>query len=131
MDLTEDDIIDAIESYRLKNDRTNAEMAVLCGMANGSVYFKWVNKITAGGKIKYVTQFLKNTKKSLNDLFPNRNIPFSGNIIDTVNEARITTYSCTDCINKQKEIDALKAALDAKDELLEIYRHKKNEMKCG
>lgn len=47
-------------------------------------------------------------------------------IVDAASEPKITTYSCTDCIHKQKEIDALKAALEAKEELLEMYRDKKN-----
>ena len=37
---------------------------------------------------------------------------------------KITVYSCKDCISKQHEIDALKMALEAKDELLDVYRNK-------
>lgn len=51
--------------------------------------------------------------------------------VDQATEPRITTYSCSDCISKQKEIDALRSALEAKEELLEMYRDKKNEGKCG
>lgn len=37
----------------------------------------------------------------------------------------ITRIDCQECLSKQKLIDAQKAALDAKDELLELYRGKK------
>ena len=43
----------------------------------------------------------------------------------SANDIKITNYSCTDCISKQNEIDALKRALDSTEELLEIYRAKK------
>lgn len=35
-----------------------------------------------------------------------------------------TKFDCSECVAKQKEIDALKEVLSAKEELLEIYRHK-------
>lgn len=38
---------------------------------------------------------------------------------------KVTSYSCPDCISKEKEINALKIALEAKEELLEHYRGKK------
>ncbi len=52
---------------------------------------------------------------------------------NTVSEPSVKTYSCPDCIAKQKEIDALQKALDAKEELLNMYRdkNKKEEGKCG
>ncbi len=40
-------------------------------------------------------------------------------------DPRVVTYSCKDCMSKQKEIDALKQALEAKEELLQMYREKK------
>jgi hypothetical protein len=43
---------------------------------------------------------------------------------------KIKRIECLECIGKQKEIDALKSALDAKDELLEMYRGKKGR-ECG
>lgn len=41
----------------------------------------------------------------------------------------VTRVNCLECILKQKEIDALTRALDAKDELLDMYR--KKETNCG
>ncbi|MFV0376875.1 MAG: hypothetical protein ACK5JD_06175 [Mangrovibacterium sp.] len=46
-------------------------------------------------------------------------------------ERDVRLCSCPDCIAKQKEIDALNKALEAKEELLEMYREKKSEGKCG
>jgi hypothetical protein len=49
-------------------------------------------------------------------------------IIPTANEIEgkynITRIDCEQCISKKNEIDALKQALAAKDELLELYRHR-------
>ena len=47
--------------------------------------------------------------------------------IDPANDVKFTNYSCTDCISKQNEIDALKRALDSTEELLEMYRGKKTK----
>lgn len=38
---------------------------------------------------------------------------------------------CKECTAKQKEIDALKLALEAKEELLDVYRNKKDQQRCG
>jgi hypothetical protein len=43
----------------------------------------------------------------------------------------VNCTNCPECISKQKEIDALKKALDATEELLEMYRGKKSKGKCG
>ena len=45
---------------------------------------------------------------------------------------KMTKIDCQECISKQKEIDALKIALEAKEELLEMYRKRKDgEKSCG
>lgn len=123
MNLTEENIIDVIESYRTKLDLGNNEMAKLCGMANGSVYYKWVNKKTTGGKIRYMLEFLKNTSKSIEYIFPNRNyykLPE-----DTLKKAdeNVEIYSCPECrprviriAQQEEEIKKLK------DEALELHR---------
>lgn len=40
-------------------------------------------------------------------------------------EPKIATDNCQDCISKQKEIDALRETLDAKEEILELLRGKR------
>ena len=47
------------------------------------------------------------------------------------NEPVYKYYECPECISKQKEIDALKQVIEAKEEALEMYRDKKMEGKCG
>lgn len=41
---------------------------------------------------------------------------------------KITRIDCPECISKKNEIDALKQALDAKEELLHMYRNKKKDV---
>ena len=74
-------------------------------------------------KLVYLVQLLNNTDISPNQLFgiSTRNEEIKPNI----SEPEIKTYSCQDCISKQKEIDALQKALEAKEELLQMYRDKK------
>ena len=135
MNLNEDHIIDAIESYCSKFDKTNDEMAEICGMANGSVYHKWVHKKTSGGKIKYLIEFLKNTGKEINYLFPNRNTyPEENEDLNNADE-KIQIYSCPDCrpreieIKKQaKRIEDLEYTISVQKELIENLRGG-NEMK--
>ncbi len=120
MNLTENDIIDLIENYKNKFDLRQGKMAELCGMANASVYNKWVNKKTDGGKIKYFLDFLNNTDQDLHSAFPNRNK--AQNIYPTPESKKENSQ---DCISKQKEIDALRETINAKEELLDLYREKK------
>ena len=54
-----------------------------------------------------------------NNLIPNR--------LNASEEKRKTQRDCSDCILKDKEVYALKIALDAKEELLEMYRGKKEK----
>lgn len=123
MNLTEDNIIDAIESYRSRLDLGNEEMANLCGMANGSVYYKWVNRKTSGGKIRYMIEFLKNTSKDINFIFPNGNrysIPE-----ETFKKAtdKIEIYSCPECRPRVKKIIEQEDEIrKLKDEVLELHR---------
>ena len=87
----------------------NSDMAPLCGMANGSVYYKWVNKQTEGGKLKYLLDFLKNTNQSFDDLFvkeASREYKKAEEKPDVVN-TKVELYSCPDCIERKKTIDEL------------------------
>lgn len=129
MILSEDDIIILVENYQNKTGYSQKKMAELCGMAGASTYNKWVNKKTDGGKLRYLLDFLKNTDQKLDLIFPNRNISENNN---TVSEPEVTTYSCPDCIQKEKEKKDLEEKLRDKEkiieqceELLEMYRGKK------
>lgn len=55
--------------------------------------------------------------------------------IDAVSEPyekyKIIRNDCQECISKEKQIEALTKALDAKDELLEMYRKKENFTETG
>jgi len=109
MNLTEEDVINALESYRGKFDKTHEEMGVLCGMANGSTYHKWVNKITGKGRITYLLDFLNSTNQSFNDLFSNK-APASYQVPDDNLEsvkAKIEFYSCPECRPRVKKIQDL------------------------
>jgi hypothetical protein len=48
---------------------------------------------------------------------------------DGAMEYKITRIDCKECLSKQNEITSLTKALDAKDELLDMYRKKERE--CG
>ena len=129
MILSEDDIITLVESYKNSHDYNQGKMAELCGMANASVYNKWVKKKTDGGKLRYLLDFLKNTDQNINILFPNRNAN-NNNSEKSVNDPAITTYSCPDCITKEKTIQDLRETIELQNELLDHYRPKK-EKGCG
>jgi hypothetical protein len=73
-------------------------------MANGSVYFKWVNKKTSGGKIKYLLEFLKNTGKEIKYIFTNRNDYSEENDDLDKTDEKIQIYSCPDCRPREKKI---------------------------
>lgn len=104
-------------------------MADKCGMANASVYFKWVNKKTSGGKIKYLLKFLANTGKTINDLFPNGNIQVTEPELLTVQDAEVEMYSCPDCRPRVKKINNqatrikdLEYTIEVQKELIEKLR---------
>lgn len=71
----------------------------------------------------HIPAIAKLLRVSINSLFDDKDI--SNEIMEEQLEYRITRIDCSECIAKQKEIEALKTALEAKEELLQIYRDKK------
>lgn len=80
-------------------------------------------------------QIVKATK-IFKDLNANWLINGNGEMLNSANDPAFlqanepnTNYNCPECLEKERTIHALKQALDAKDELLNMYRKDENLQK--
>ena len=87
-------------------------------------YLNGHSKIVA----EHLPAIAKLLRVSIGSLFDESYNPTEAN--ESEEHYHITRIDCTECISKNNEINALKQALAAKEELLEIYRDKKSK-DCG
>lgn len=120
--------LEKIRKYSGKNPTAFGSQFESIGAEN---FRKLLKKHDANPSYKFIAELLKlypeiNYRWLLfgdGEMFVQKN---KNNMIEDVSENyNIKSYSCPDCISKQKEIDALNIALEAKEELLEFYRGKK------
>lgn len=118
-----------IKSSMNFGDSKNSELIKYIGINQSTFYDKLKRKSFTPNELEKIAEFFN---KPISYFF-DRDEP------DYVHEPKnnyeinrsVNCTNCPECISKQKEIDALKKALDAKEELLEMYRGKKSEGKCG
>lgn len=123
MILNTEEIYANLDSLRKKKGYSQDKMAELIGMGGKSAYSKMLKLKSM--KLEYLVNLLNNTDITFEQLsgLSSKYKPVETKV-DKVEEKTtvVTTFSCPDCISKQREIDALNKALDAKEELLEKYR---------
>lgn len=144
MNLNDEDIRRSLKRYFESSGKRGYEMAEICGMSSASMFSQYMSGTTKTLRAEYLLNFLLNTGLSLHE-FLDKNIESSKNENTTTNisaeeeqeskkqHPEQKKFTCNECVSKQKEIDALKKALEAKEELLEMYRdrNKKDQGKCG
>ncbi|WP_319228470.1 hypothetical protein [Draconibacterium orientale] len=129
MILKEQDIYDNLESFRNKNSYSQSKMAELMGLSNKQAYSNMVKNKTM--KMIYFVNLLNHSNLDVSRFF------YSDHTYTDVSrknngpeEPSIITYSCQDCIKKEKTIQDLRETISLQNELLEYYRPKK-EKGCG
>ncbi|WP_299576598.1 hypothetical protein [uncultured Sunxiuqinia sp.] len=140
MNLNEDDIRRALENYKDEHRLKDYKIAELCGMSSPSVYNNYKKGKTQYLRADYLLNFSFNAKISLDrfiDQYINKKSQPHNTAVEPLNslkkpDTQAKIYNCPDCIAKQREIDALRETLAAKEELLDLYRSlKKDQGKCG
>lgn len=159
MNLNEDDIYNSLESYRNKMGYSQEKMAELVGLATKQTYANmiknktmkfsyFINLINNTGmssdyflnlSTRKEQQEQKEEVKSLNipgttpvnvKTYGVANPTYKGTgHQDIVTDPKMTFYTCPECIAKQKEIDALKIAIEAlkeSNQLLHFVMGKKD-----
>lgn len=107
-----------IRVLQSQNRLTAEEMGEILGIT-GAGFTKMMNNRTCS--VLYLEKIAEFFKKQISYFFEQEE-----NYADEPTQKyTIKKIECQECISKQKEIDALKAAIEAKDELLELYRDKK------
>lgn len=128
MNLKDADLLNAIESYKNQYKLKDYQMAELCGMTSPSVYNNWKKGTTKTLKAEYLLNFLLNTGTDANaflEKFRKQNLDQQGIESSKTGDVDLVSKVCSDCVSKQKEIDALRETLDAKEEVLELLRGKR------
>jgi len=75
--------------------------------------------------LNYFFDNLEYTHDSGNNVVPDLPLALKVGPQNSENAPNIEMYTCPDCVIKQKEITFLKKELELKDELLSLYRDKK------
>lgn len=121
MNLTEKNIINALESYKNYHALTVEKMAELCGMSDKARYSDWRNGKTKNAKLVYFLNFLKNTNTNPEKFFHSfakENVVVS----DLNNSDEPTSPYNTKCIDpgciEEKEI--LKAHISTQKKFIEL-----------
>lgn len=93
---------------------------------SSTFYDKLKRESFTPNEVEKIAQFFK---KSISYYFDKNEEQYQ--VIDykkeIIEEAPKPTRVCKECLSKQNEIDALKQALEAKEELLQMYREKKGD----
>ena len=118
MNLNEDEIYFSLESYRNKMGYSQEKMAEIVGLATKQTYRNMINNKTM--KFSYFINLINNTGLSSDYFLPieTRKEPQGRkeyNNDEQVNlsaEAKVTRYSCPDCIEKENTIKDLRANLN-------------------
>jgi hypothetical protein len=96
------------------------KMAEMVGMSDRSAYHGMIKNKRM--KLKYLINLINNAGITSDQIFRSSTKYQQEELVNQANDPKVTIYSCPNCISKQREIDALNKALEAKDELLEKYR---------
>ena len=135
MILKEEDIYNGFESYRNKNGLSQEQMALLVGLKTKQAYGNMIKNKTM--KVKYLINLINNTGVSSDSILnletrkkhQNQNLYPPEENVNLISDEKMTFYTCSDCIEKQKDIEWLKKEnkllednIALQNELLEKYR---------
>lgn len=135
MILNEEDVYNGFESYRNKNGLSQEQMAVLVGLKTKQAYGNMIKNKTM--KLKYLINLINNTGVSSDYILnpetrkkqQGKDLNNPPENINIASDEKVTFYTCPDCIEKQKEINALKREnqlledkISLQNELLDKYR---------
>lgn len=112
-----------IRSSMNHSDSNNLELMNYLHIKESTFYDKLKRKSFTPNEIELFADYFKKPIAYYFDKEEN-------SVNESAEKYNVKMIHCTECISKQKEIDALKLALEAKEELLDIYRGKKDK-DCG
>lgn len=112
-----------IKSSINSGDSKNSELIRFMSINASTFYDKLKRESFTPNEVEKIAEFFK---KPIAYFFDKEN----DTIAHTMEGPKVFTEPrlkkvCKECISKQNEIDALKQALEAKEELLQMYREKK------
>jgi len=124
MNLNSEDIYSNIESFRNKHGYTLEKMAEIIGMSDKSAYSGMIKNRRL--KFKYFINLLNNTDLTADQLlFSSTKYQQANTKVDKVQdeEIKVRSFSCPDCIEKDKETELWKSKFYALcDESREVER---------